>query len=337
MGSNTSFGLMAVVVAFIGFMMFGNTNLDPIYSIEDKKDGIVQIFNEQGTGTGFFIDNNLVVTNAHVVGDSDTIKIRGWKSDKLYDAIVLERDEIADVALVELVEWPIYANEIGYEILTFEEYSKTGDTVYSYGHPGGFHSWTLSKGVITNNNRFNLDVSPMTYIQTDAEIHPGNSGGPLFNTHGEVIGINTLYFPISEAGYALRADSVEKSIHDLMIHGKTKWGRLGIVIEGLKNVHPTVVDVDPLGPAANAGMEPGDYILYVAGKKVHHTSDVQSIVLMQEPFTEIPVVVERAGEILILNVTLQNKTFSVSEFERETPIPPKPEEDFPPPDEGAPE
>ncbi len=271
-------------------------------------------------GTGFVIDaSGLILTNNHVVENATKIEIDFFADDErdLYEARVLGRDQLTDSALLELVERPDWELPVA----TFGDSSQmaSGDWVMAIGNPFGL-GHTVTVGVISHIGRPFQSVRGRSQemLQTDAAINPGNSGGPLLNIRGEVVGMNTAIVSDRGAnagvGFAVPINTVRDLLEELR-GGKVTRGVIGVVISqvprddyeqlGLANADGAVVQsVNPGGPAADAGIEPGDVIVAYGGEPVENTRDVQNRVVATPPGTTVPLDIVRNSELLTLDVTI---------------------------------
>ena len=271
-------------------------------------------------GTGFVIDaSGLILTNNHVVENATKIEIDFFGDDErdLYEARVLGRDQLTDSALLELVDRPDWELPAA----TFGDSSQmaSGDWVMAIGNPFGL-GHTVTVGVISHIGRPFRSVPGRSQemLQTDAAINPGNSGGPLLNIRGEVVGMNTAIVSDRQAnvgvGFAVPSDPV-RGRREERRGGEGTRGGLGVVIMpvprddyeqlGLADADGALVQsVNPGGPAADAGIEPGDVIVAYDGEPVEDTRDVQSRVVATRPGTTVPLDIVRNGEPLTLDVTI---------------------------------
>ena len=276
----------------------------------------------QAAGTGFVIDSGgLILTNNHVVENTTRIEIDffGDEEGVFYDARILGRDPLTDSALIELTEFP---EDIELAVATFGDSSQMapGDWVMAIGNPFGF-GHTITVGVISAIGRPFTAIRGRTQdvLQTDAAINPGNSGGPLLNVRGEVVGINTAIVSDRASnvgiGFAIPSNTVRELLTELR-GGKVTRGRIGVQIMNVaresyedlgltERMGAIVQQVQEGGPAAAAGMQPGDVILRYNGERVENTEDLQGKVVETRPGTTVPVVVLRAGDEVTLDVTVE--------------------------------
>ncbi len=241
-----------------------------------------------GAGSGFIIDpQGYIVTNNHVVQDATKIKVI-LSDNEEYQAKLVGRDPLTDLALVKI--------DAG-KTLPFVSFAtgagpKVGDWVVSIGNPFGLGD-TVTAGIISAHHR-NIGEGPYDdFLQIDAPINKGNSGGPSFNTKGQVIGINTAIFSPTGGsvgiGFAIPASSARVIIAKLKANGKIERGWLGVEIQpvtngiaeglGLKKTEGAIVaKVIPDGPAEKAGMKSGDVILRVNGAEVDQSHSLPALV-----------------------------------------------------------
>ena len=280
-----------------------------------------------GMGTGFVIDaSGLILTNNHVVAEATKIEIHffGDDEDTAYEARVLGRDPLTDSALLELTEHP--EGELSVAKFGDSEQMEPGDWVMAIGNPFGY-GHTVTVGVISAVARDYRAVPgrSLDVLQTDAAINPGNSGGPLLNIRGEVIGINTAIVSDRPAnagiGFAIPSNVVRELISELR-GGRVTRGRIGVQIWdveeedreslGLTSESGAVVSaVAEDGPAAAAGMRPGDVIVAYDGEPIDNTRDLQNRVVATRPGTTVPVDVVRNGEPVTLDVTVEQLNLDV--------------------------
>ena len=161
--------------------------------VNKVEDGTVLISNQidattGGTGTGFIVDDNMILTNNHVIaGKNNKLTVYGKNSPKKYEAELVYTDEIADIAVIKLKDWNTFDHDQHPDILKFGNSNDTheGDKVIIIGHPWGL-SWTVSEGIMSAKNR-RKGPNPKYLDQVDAKLFQGNSGGPIFNGNGEVV------------------------------------------------------------------------------------------------------------------------------------------------------
>ena len=241
-------------------------------------------------GSGFIINKNgTVITNNHVINNAEDIVVK--VGDKDYKAKVLGADPYADIAVLK-----IDSNDV-FKPVKFGDSDKArvGDWVVAIGNPFGLGG-TVTAGIISARNR---DINLTRYddfIQTDASINQGNSGGPLFNLNGDVVGINTAILGQGGSigiGFAIPSNAASAVIDQLIKYGETKRGWLGVRIqevtkeiadvENLKNTEGALIaSVGEKSPAKKAGLKPGDIILKFDGKKIDTMRTLPKIVSRTE-------------------------------------------------------
>ena len=256
-------------------------------------------------GSGFVIDaSGIVVTNNHVIADANEITVNFNDGTKL-KAELIGRDTKVDLAVLRVKpDKPLVAVKFG-----DSEKAKVGDWVIAIGNPFGFSS-SVSAGIVSARNR-QIGGQYDSYIQTDAAINKGNSGGPLFNMDGEVIGINTAIISPSGGsvgiGFSVPASLAAPVVKQLQEFGETRRGWLGVRIQNVdddmasalgigKARGALVAGVEEKGPAKPAGIETGDVIVKFDGHDVKTSNDLPRIVANTPIDKEVDVVVIRAGK-----------------------------------------
>ncbi|MCZ7657980.1 MAG: Do family serine endopeptidase [Xanthobacteraceae bacterium] len=288
-------------------------------------------------GSGFVIDpSGLVVTNNHVISDADEINVVFNDGSKLR-AEILGKDQKTDLALLKVVsDKPLKAVKFG-----DSDRLRLGEWVIAIGNPFSLGG-SVSAGIVSARNR-DINSGPYdNYIQTDAAINRGNSGGPLFNLDGEVIGVNTAIISPSGGsigiGFAVPAKTAIGVIQQLREFGEIRRGWLGVRIQqvtdeiaeslGLKPARGALVaGVDDKGPAKPAGIEPGDVIVKFDGRDIKEMRDLPKIVAETPVGKDVPVVVVRKGKE-------EQKTVKLGRLE-DTPQPVAARTDQPAPDKSV--
>ena len=266
----------------------------------------------QALGSGFVIsEDGFIVTNNHVIQGADEILIEFFEGFEL-EAEIIGTDPNTDLALLKVEsDEPLKFVNFG-----DSEVSRVGDWVMAMGNPLG-QGFSVSAGIVSARGRA-LSGSYDDYIQTDAAINRGNSGGPLFNMNGDVIGVNTAILSPNGGsigiGFAMSSRVAENVINQLRDFGETRRGWLGVRIQdvtddlaeglGLEVARGALVTDVPEGPALEAGMESGDVILSFDGVEVDDTRGLVRQVANTEICKEVRVRVFRNGETETLRVTL---------------------------------
>jgi serine protease Do len=265
-------------------------------------------------GSGFVIDpSGIIITNNHVIEGANDITVIFTNGQKL-KAQVVGHDDKVDVAVLRVKA----AKPLKYVKFGDSDKMRVGDPVMAVGNPFGLGG-TVTAGIVSARNRV-IDNGPYDdYIQTDAAINKGNSGGPLFDMAGEVIGINTAILSPSGGsigiGFATPAAEVMPVIGQLRKYGQARRGWLGVRVQevddeiadslDLGSAHGALVaGVDDNGPAKPAGVKPGDVIVTFAGKPVDSSRDLPEIVASTPVGSEVDVVIVRDGKQQTLRVKL---------------------------------
>jgi serine protease Do len=274
-------------------------------------------------GSGFVItQDGYVLTNAHVVADVDEATVK-LVDKREFEGKVIGVDRRTDVALIKI-------DASGLRTVTIGDASKleVGEWVAAIGSPFGFEN-SVTAGIVSAKGRFIPDESYVPFIQTDVAVNPGNSGGPLFNLRGEVVGINSMIYSGSGGfmglSFAIPIDVAMEVAKELRAHGRVIRGRLGVQIQdmtadlaasfGLKRAAGAlVVMVEKGGPAEKAGFLPGDVILKVQGKAIESSSELPPIIAATRPGTTLQFQVWRRGAAKELTAT-------IGELEAEEPRP----------------
>ena len=288
-------------------------------------------------GSGFIIsEDGTVVTNNHVIANAEDIIVR--IKDKEYKATVVGADPYADIAVLK-----IETNE-KFTPVKFGDSDKArvGDWVVAIGNPFGLGG-TVTSGIISARNR---DINLTRYddfIQTDASINQGNSGGPLFNLDGDVVGINTAIIAPGQAGsigigFAIPANAASNVIDQLIKFGETRRGWLGVRIqqvtkeiaevENLKKPQGALVaSVSDKSPAAKAGIKPGDIILEFDGKKINTMRTLPKVVANTAVGKSVQLKIWRNKRMVSKRLVL-GRLESSSEFKEKKTSKPKSSKNF---------
>jgi 2-alkenal reductase len=268
-----------------------------------------------GSGSGFIVDEDgHVVTNAHVVAGADELTVVLSDGTEM-PATVVGSDELLDVAILNL---DLPAGESVPGIATFGDSSslRPGDEVVAIGNALGEFPNTVSEGTVNATDRsFPSEGGLTTWIQHDAEIWHGNSGGPLLNLRGEVVGINTAGIGSGMMGadtgsadmaFAVEGNTVCRAASDLLANGKIDWPYLGIQGEATSEGQ-SVVEVVEDGPSAAAGIEPGDVITALDGQEITRQNSLIDLLFEHEPGDTVSVTAERDGTPQTFQVTLAER------------------------------
>lgn len=263
----------------------------------------------RGVGSGFIISNDgYIITNNHVIADAHGIYVTLTNGNE-HKAEVVGTDARTDIALLKIDAKGLKPIDIGNS-----RSLKKGQWVLAIGSPFGLES-TVTAGIVSAINRDTGDYLP--FIQTDVAVNPGNSGGPLIDLQGRVVGVNSQI--VSQSGgfmgisLAIPIDEAMRVVDQLKEYGKVSRGRIGVQIGvvsddvakaiGLDSARGAMVSqVDPKGPAGAAGVRPGDVILSFDGKDIKHMSDLPRVVGETKPGTNSTMQVWRKGKEVALRV-----------------------------------
>ena len=265
-------------------------------------------------GSGFIIkEDGIVITNNHVIANAEDILIR--VGDKEYNAEVIGADPYMDLAVLKM------KTKDKFKPVSFGDSTKArvGDWVVAIGNPFGLGG-TVTSGIISARNRQIGLTRYEDFIQTDASINQGNSGGPLFNLKGEVIGVNTAIIAPGQSGsigigFAIPANAASNVIDQLIKFGETKRGWLGVRIQ---EVTKEIADVEKLkkpegalvasvgqgSPAEKAGIKAGDIILEFDGKKINTMKKLPNVVASTEVGKSVELKIWRNKKLISKRLTL---------------------------------
>ncbi|HYD97288.1 MAG TPA: Do family serine endopeptidase [Noviherbaspirillum sp.] len=265
-----------------------------------------------GLGSGFIIsEDGYVLTNAHVIDKTDEVTVK-LTDKRQFKAKVVGADVYTDVALLKINAKDLPVVKIGDPAKV-----EPGEWVAAIGSPFGFES-SVTVGVVSAKGRLLPNGSYVPFIQTDVAVNPGNSGGPLFSTSGEVVGINSQIY--SQTGgymgiaFAIPIDIAMGISNQLRESGKVTRGRIGVQLQeltqdiaaslGMKNAQGALVAaVQRGGPADKAGIQPGDVVVSFNGQPVQTTADLARLVGGTKPGTAVPVQVLRDGKTVDAKIT----------------------------------
>jgi serine protease Do len=256
-------------------------------------------------GSGFIVSpDGLVLTDAHVIDDADEVIVK-LTDKREFKAKVLGTDPLMDVAVLRISASNLPVVRFGNPADT-----RVGEWVLAIGSPFGFEN-SVTAGIVSAKGRSLPDDSYVPFIQTDAAVNPGNSGGPLFNLKGEVIGINSQIYSRSGGyqgvSFAIPIDVAMRVQEQLVQYGKASHGRLGVSIQevsqplaesfGLKRAEGALVGtVEQDSPAAKAGLQSGDIILRLNDKPISRSSDLPPLIAGMRPGSRANLDVWRKGE-----------------------------------------
>jgi len=267
-------------------------------------------------GSGFIIDpTGYVVTNNHVVANAEKVTVT-FQDNSQHAAKVVGRDPKTDVALLKIET----KQRLPFVTWGNSDDAKVGDWVVAVGNPFGLGG-TVTAGIVSALGR-NINEGPYDdFLQIDAPINRGNSGGPTFDLHGQVIAINTaIYSPSGGSvgiGFAVPSNIAKHVVAELKEHGHVTWGWLGVAIQGitpsiarslgLDPNHPAgalVASVTPDSPAQKAGLKPGDVITEVDGRNIKAVHELPRIVASAPIGSKLELTIRRGGEQQKLEATI---------------------------------
>lgn len=264
----------------------------------------------QGLGSGFIVSKDgVILTNAHVVANANNVIVK-LLDKREFKARVIGMDKVSDVAVLKIDAKDLPTIRTG-----DPQNSRVGEWVIAIGSPFGFEN-TVTAGIISAKSRTLPDEGYVPFLQTDVAVNPGNSGGPLFNTSGEVIGINSQIFSRSGGyqglSFAIPIDVAMKVERQILDHGKVSHGRLGVTIQEVNQQLADTFGLDqPEGalvssvadgsPADKAGIESGDVVLKFNGKPIASSAELPPLVSEQTP-----------GSVAVLQIWRKGKTRDIS-------------------------
>lgn len=269
----------------------------------------------ESLGSGFIIDGNgYIITNNHVVDKAESISVTLSDNTKT-EARVIGKDPKTDLALIKIeTKRPLNAVKFG-----DSDKIRVGDWVLAIGNPFGLGS-SVTAGIVSAKSR-DIESGPYdSFIQTDASINQGNSGGPMFNLQGEVIGISSAIFSTTGAsqgvGFAIPANLAGWVISQLKEHGEVKRGWIGIKIQpntpeiadslGISAIQGVVVSgVTEQGPAQKAGLQAGDIVLSFNRQPIDNTKNLSRLIAETKIGTPAPIEIWRSGQKQTLTVPIE--------------------------------
>lgn len=267
----------------------------------------------RGLGSGFIVSaDGYILTNAHVVDKATEVTVK-LTDRREFRAKVIGVDKKSDIAVIKIAAKNLPVVTIGNA-----DKVQVGEWVLAIGSPFGFEN-SVTSGIVSAKSRSLPDENYTPFIQTDVPVNPGNSGGPLFNMNGEVIGINSQIF--SETGgyqglsFAIPINIAIRVKDDLIAHGKVTRGRLGVTIQDVNQqlansfglsrpMGALVSEVAKDGPASSAGLKPGDVIIKINDRSIDRSADLPEAVAELKPGSHAQVEVWRQGKPVNLSVTI---------------------------------
>jgi putative serine protease PepD len=265
---------------------------------------------QQAQGSGFVYDTEgRIVTNEHVVDGAQSVSVKLWNG-KSYDATVVGTDPSTDLAVLD-IDAP--ASVLSPLPLGDSDKVQVGNTVVAIGSPFGLEQ-TVTAGIVsalhrqmTSPNNFTIDNS----IQTDAAINHGNSGGPLINSSGQVIGVNAQIASDSGGnegvGFAIPSNTAKSIVSQLIDSGKVEHSFLGVALQDAAGAGAEISRVTANTPAQRAGLRAGDVITQVDGKSIGTGDELRAAINAKSPGDAVSLTYRRDGETHTVRVTLANR------------------------------
>jgi putative serine protease PepD len=291
---------------------------------------VASVRTSEGSGTGFLVDSNgTMVTNAHVVGNNKQVQVRFNDKGQYHDAQVLSVDASTDLAALKID--PSDAQGIRPLALADSDNVQVGDSAIAIGYPLGLDR-TATAGIVSglersieSPNGFSIDK----VIQTDAPVNPGNSGGPLLNAKGQVIGVNSQIATAAGGGegnvgiaFAIPANTVKSVLPDLENGAAPKHAYLGLTTTSTASADGARVEQTTSGgPAERAGLQPGDVVKKVDDTTIASADDVAQAISDKQPGDKVKVTVERNGHEQTVDVTLGQRPEQVPSQEQSPALP----------------
>ena len=291
---------------------------------------VASVRTSQGSGTGFLVDSNgTIVTNAHVVGDNKQVQVRFDDKGQYHDAQVLSVDASTDLAAVKVSASDVQG--IRPLQLADSDSAQVGDSVVAIGYPLGLDR-TATAGIVSglerrieSPNGFSIDK----VIQTDAAVNPGNSGGPLLNAKGQVIGVNSQIATAAGGGegnigisFSIPSNTVKQVLPSLESGTAPQHAYLGLQTTQPQNGSGALIaETTSGGPSARAGLRQGDVVTNVGGRSVSSPDDVAAAIANNKPGDKVKVTVQRNGSERSFEVTLGQRPETVPSQQQAQPQP----------------
>jgi putative serine protease PepD len=281
---------------------------------------VASVRTSEGSGTGFLVDSNgTIVTNAHVAGNNDTVQVRFNDKGAYHDAQVLSVDASTDLAALKVDASAVQG--IRPLELADSDNAQVGDSVVAIGYPLGLDR-TATAGIVSglereirSPNGFSIDK----VIQTDAAVNPGNSGGPLLNDKGQVIGVNSQIATAASGGdgnvgiaFSIPSNTVKQVLPELESGTEVKHAYLGLQTSAPQSGSGAVIaETTAGGPGERAGLQAGDVVKKVGSQSISSPDDVAQAISGNKPGDKVEVTVERNGSEHKVSVTLGQRPESV--------------------------
>jgi serine peptidase DegS len=268
---------------------------------------------ERSLGSGVIVDEDgHIVTNHHVIANADSIRVQ-LSDGRVAEAHIVGSDPDTDIAVLKVNLTPLPVAAFGHS-----DQLKVGDVVLAIGNPIGL-SQTVTHGIVSFTGRQQLGIAPLEdFIQTDAPINFGNSGGALVDTSGELVGINTAIVAknlgVDGIGFAIPVNMVRGVLGEIIAHGRVVRGWIGIVPEDVPDEQAQQLGLSQPGvlignlyvgsPAQQAGLQPGDLLLDIDGTAPHSAQDALGRIAGHKPGSTIVLRGMRAGRVFTVRATV---------------------------------
>lgn len=291
------------------YVMRGVTEFFGMFGIPEQ-----HVEKQSSLGSGFLIDTNgYVLTNNHVIDKAQEVIVT-FPDKRRVPAKIIGRDRTLDLALLQLKGGKSVSN-LRPVPMGESDKVRPGESVFAIGNPFGLQN-SVSAGIISAKNR-SIGIGPLdNFLQTDASINFGNSGGPLFNLKGEVIGINTAINAQGQGlGFAIPIDEAKAHLKELKDFGYVVRSWLGVVGENITPAHQyyyalpvdygvVIVELASRGPALKGGLKQGDIVVEINGQSIKERADVQRALAKVRPDEKIKVKIKRGQRTVTQDVTL---------------------------------
>jgi len=307
-------GAVVNIMALVVGEAEGATPSDPLFEFFRRFQIPQPQTPRRAQASGFIISaDGTILTNAHVVVAATDVTVK-LADRREFKAKVIGVDELTDIAVLKIDAKGLPAVKLG-----DPRSIRVGEWVLAIGSPFGLEN-TVTAGIVSATSRSLPDGIYVPFIQTDAAVNPGNSGGPLLNMNGEVIGINSQIYSLTGGyqglSFAIPIDVAAKVKDELIAHGRVQRGRIGVVIQELtqplarsfgleKPAGALVNSVEKSGPAARAGIQPGDVITALNGVKIERSSELPLLVAQAKPGAKLKVEIWRKGARKEVTVTVE--------------------------------
>lgn len=304
-----------IAVSLLALLLTG-CSMSTKQVVNDVKDGVVLITNELpnnggGIGTGFIVGENQIVTNLHVVDGEGIVHVYDNGSQRKYKAVILHKDPVADLVVLQLFDWDSFVQNEHPEILSLgnSDNAEVGEKIIVIGHPWGLY-WTVSEGIVSAKGR-RIDQNPKFLDQVDAKLYQGNSGGPIFDEAGNVVCVSNMMLAKEGGsyGFCIPSNLVKKVLYDFSVFGEVRWRVMNVSASMTEDGANVIIkELDPDGAASKAGLQINDKILMLNDIEVRNPDDLISGMAVLKGDTEnVKLLIDRNGEKLMIDVKTNHK------------------------------